>query len=151
MAKKTTHIVPEKIHLKHIEELYADIGKLVDNLPPSSSIDTKIAHKSAYNVSENLFLLGLKAVFKAVDVEDKPECSFRVNFHFEVDNLDKMFTYNEEDLPVFQELFVATLAGISYSTFRGMIYQKTIDSLWNGLTLPVLNPARLLQSWIENE
>ncbi|MGB5819830.1 MAG: hypothetical protein WBG90_10130 [Saonia sp.] len=151
MAKKTHHIDPEKIHLKHIEELYTDIGELEENLIPITSFDTKIAHKSAYNVSDNLFLLGLKAVFKAVDIEDQPECIFRVNFHFEVDNLDKMFTYNEEDIPIFQELFVATLAGISYSTFRGMIYEKTINSLWNGITLPVINPVRLLQSWIENE
>jgi len=151
MAKKVNHIDPEKIHLKHIVELYADIGELVENLTPISLFGTKIAHKHAFNVSENLFLLGLKAVFKAVEIEDEPECSFRVNFHFEVDNLDDMFTYNDEDVPVFQEVFVATLAGISYSTFRGMIYEKTRDTLWNGLTLPVINPSILLKSWIENE
>ncbi|MCK0137179.1 hypothetical protein [Arenibacter sp. S6351L] len=151
MTKKTHHIDPSKIHLKHIEELYADIGELIGNQTPVSSFDTKIAHKSAFNVSENLFLLGLKVVFKAIEIQDQPECSFRVNFHFQVDNLDKMFTYNEEDTPVFQENFVATLAGISYSTFRGMIYEKTNKTLWNGLLLPVIKPSILLQSWIENE
>lgn len=151
MAKKAHNIDPNKIHLKHIEELYADIGELVGNHTPVAEFDTKIAHKHAFNVSENLFLLGLKAVFKAIEIEDEPECSFRVNFHFKVDNLGDMFTYNDEDVPVFQELFVATLAGISYSTFRGMIYEKTINTLWNGLTLPVINPSILLKGWIEDE
>lgn len=151
MGKNTQHINPDKIHLKHIEELYADIGALDENSLPISEFDTKIAHKHAFNVSENLFLLGLKAVFKAVEIDGEPECSFRVNFHFKVDNLEDMFTYNEEDVPIFHELFVATLAGISYSTFRGMIYEKTTNTLWNGITLPVINPSLLLKSWIENE
>ncbi|WP_424001203.1 hypothetical protein [Maribacter sp. IgM3_T14_3] len=151
MTKKAHNIDPTQIHLKHIEELYTDIGKLVDNLNPVSKLDTKVAHKHAFNISDNLFLLGLKAVFKAVEIDGEPECIFRVNFHFEVDNLDDMYTHNEEDIPVFQELFVATLAGISYSTLRGIIYEKTINTFWNGITLPVINPAILLKGWIEDE
>ena len=62
-----------------------------------------------------------------------------------------MYTLNEEDIPVFKELFVATLAGISYSTLRGIIFEKTSDTPWGGLTLPVINPKLLLESWIENK
>lgn len=150
MAEKKHYIDPAKIHLKRIEELYTDIAILPDNFQ-FSSLDTKIAHKSAYNISQNRFLLGLKVVFKAVDTENQPDCSFRVNFHFEIENIEEMFNYNENDIPEFKEVFVATLAGISYSTLRGMIYEKTINSPWNGILLPVINPTKLLSSWIENE
>ena len=150
MAKQKRHIDPEKIHLRHIEVLFADIGEVEDSIA-IANIEGQVAHTSAYNISENLFMMGLQSVVKTVGLDTPLECKFRVDFHFEVDNLEEMFEYNEEDFPIFEELFVATLAGIAYSTFRGIIFEKTSGTPWNEIILPVLNPATILNSWIESE
>jgi hypothetical protein len=62
-----------------------------------------------------------------------------------------MYELEENEKPVFKELFAATLAGISYSTLRGIVFEKTKDSNWGALILPVVDPTILLKSWIEKD
>ncbi|WP_282160925.1 hypothetical protein [Ulvibacterium marinum] len=150
MTKQKINIDPAKIHLKLIEEVYSKIEE-IDEADQQSEFDTNLAHKSAYNISANGFLLGLKVEFKTSGKDKTKSCQFRYNFHFIIDNLEEMYHLNEDDLPVFQTLFVATLSGISYSTLRGIIFEKTLKTNWNGLTLPVVDPSLLLNSWIEKD
>ena len=62
-----------------------------------------------------------------------------------------MYELGEDDKPIFSKQFVATLAGISYSTLRGIIFEKLLNSSWGSVTLPVINPNNILESWIELE
>ncbi|MEC3965590.1 hypothetical protein [Flagellimonas halotolerans] len=150
MSKKKQHIDPSKIHIKHIEELFSEIDEL-DSSNDNKKIEIKVAHNSAYDVSQNGFLLGLQIVFESHEENNISECKFRYNFYFEVDNLSEMYSLNEDDFPVFQKLFVATLSGISYSTLRGIIMEKTSNTPWGTLILPVIDPSKILESWISQE
>ncbi|MEE1964602.1 hypothetical protein V1387_18080 [Allomuricauda taeanensis] len=150
MSKQKQHIDPSKIHIKHIEELFSEIDEL-DSSNDNKKIEIKVAHNSAYDVSQNGFLLGLQIVFESHEENNISECKFRYNFYFEVDNLSEMYSLNEDDLPVFQKLFVATLSGISYSTLRGVIMEKTSNTPWGTLILPVIDPSKILESWISQE
>lgn len=150
MSKKKQHIDPSKIHIKHIEELFSEIDEL-DSSNDNKKIEIKVAHNSAYDVSQNGFLLGLQIVFESHEENNISECKFRYNFYFEVDNLSEMYSLNEDDFPVFQTLFVATLSGISYSTLRGIIMEKTSNTPWGTLILPVIDPSKILESWISQE
>lgn len=150
MSKQKQHIDPSKIHIKHIEELFSEIDEL-DSSNDNKKIEIKVAHNSAYDVSQNGFLLGLQIVFESHEENNISECKFRYNFYFEVDNLSEMYSLNEDDLPVFQKLFVATLSGISYSTLRGIIMEKTSNTPWGTLILPVIDPSKILESWISQE
>ena len=150
MAKKEqNHIDPEKIHLLRIEPLEISISDLKKSFSLEESIDMKIAHISAHNIDENGFLMRLDVKLTLEDRKPKQTASFRYNFHFIVDNLKQMYSLQKNGEPVFSNLFASTLAGISYSTLRGVIFEKLLNSSWGAITIPVINPANILASWID--
>ena len=51
---------------------------------------------------------------------------------------------NKEDYTIDSQLG-ATIAGISYSTARGIVLERTNGTYFNGVILPVLNPRELLE------
>tara|TARA_R110002126_G_scaffold64790_3_gene165784 strand:- start:940 stop:1398 length:459 start_codon:yes stop_codon:yes gene_type:complete len=152
MAKKEQNpINPKKIHLLQIEPLEIAISELKESFNQKESIEMKIAHISAHNLDEKGFLLGLDIILTLSDRLPIKTARFRYNFHFIIDNLLKMYELGEDDKPIFSKQFVATLAGISYSTLRGIIYEKLLNSSWGSVTVPVINPNNILESWIELE
>lgn len=156
MTDKKLHIDPSKIHLNYIEEILTSIDDSNNAVESNPSMAIDVAHNVGHIVKENKFLFGLKLVFRTTSnnskIEDSNlECKFRYNFHFIVDNLDEMYETDEKDNPVFKKTFVATLAGISYSTLRGIIFEKTSNSSFTSLILPVIDPSLLLESWISQE
>ncbi|MDA9262729.1 hypothetical protein N9P64_01330 [bacterium] len=151
MNENNNHIDPEKIHLEYIENVSVTMEEFELENQSNFSIATKIAHISGHNIEENKYLLGLKVVFSTTNLSKNLESKFRYNFHFSIDNLNEMYKLNKEGNPVFKKLFVATLAGISYSTLRGIIFEKTSNTNWKTLILPVINPSLILDSWIEKE
>jgi len=148
MSENKLHIDPNQIHLNYIEE----VSVTIDNTEPIKdskvTLSTNIAHISAHNLDKNQFLFGLHLVFNTNNLDVIHECNFRYNFHFIIDNLKEMYEIDKDKEPVFKEIFAATLAGISYSTLRGIVFEKTKDSNWGTIILPVVNPAILLESWI---
>tara|TARA_R110000868_G_C10941816_1_gene767144 strand:+ start:1494 stop:1952 length:459 start_codon:yes stop_codon:yes gene_type:complete len=152
MAKKEqNHIDPEKIHLLQIEPIEVLISDLEVPFNQEEIIDMKIAHKSAHNIEDKGFLLGLDVILTLTDRKPEREARFRYNFHFAVENMEKMYSFKEEGKPTFSRQFVATLAGISYSTLRGIIFEKLFHSSWGSVTVPVINPNKILESWIQSE
>jgi hypothetical protein len=152
MAKKEQNpIDPDKIHLLRIEPIEASISDLKEPFNQEESIDMKIAHISAHNLDENGFLLGLDVILTLTDRKPEKTARFRYNFHFAIDNLKQMYSFKEEGEPTFSRQFAATLAGISYSTLRGIIFEKLFNSSWGSVTVPVINPNKILESWIELE
>lgn len=156
MSDKKINIDPGKIHLNYIEEISVSIDNSIDlaELKPSLTID--VAHTTGHIIKENKFLFGLKLVFSTSNNNPKKEdlnceCKFRYNFHYIIDNLSEMFEINEDGNPVFKKAFVATIAGISYSTLRGIIFEKTSNSNWTSLVIPVIDPSLLLDSWISQD
>jgi len=149
MSKKVLNIDPKQIRLVFIEEVSVNINDtdMTENEVPS--LETNIAHLTAYNLEEKKFLFGLELLF--TNKSNNSECKFRFNFHFIIDNLEEMYNLSEDGLPVFQKLFVSTISGISYSTLRGIVFEKTRESNWNSIVLPVINPTNLLDSWIQQE
>jgi hypothetical protein len=151
MTKKVLNIDPEQIHLVFIEEVSVNISDTDMTENKVTSLETNIAHLTAYNLDEKKFLFGLELLFTNNNESNNSECKFRFNFHFIIDNLEEMYNLNEDGLPVFQKLFVGTLSGISYSTLRGIVFEKTRKSNWDSIVLPVINPTNLLDSWIDQE
>ena len=150
MANSKLNIEPEKIHLEFIEEISVGISEsnFDDNSP--TKISTSIAHISGHKIDEKKFFFGLKLVLLVPDSESI-RCHFRYNFYYIIDNLEDMFIENDENEPIFQKIFVATIAGISYSTLRGIIYEKLRNTDWGNLIIPVINPSTILDSWIKKE
>ena len=151
MTKKVLNIDPKKIRLVYIEEVSVNINDTDMAENKVTSFETNMAHLTAYNLEDKKFLFGLELLLTKNNESNNSECKFRYNFHFIIDNLEEMYNINNEGLPVFQKLFVGTLSGISYSTLRGIVFEKTRKSNWDSIILPVINPTNLLDSWIEQE
>ncbi|WP_291867938.1 hypothetical protein [Maribacter sp.] len=152
MAKKEqNHIDPEKIHLLQIEPLEVSITDLNEPFKNDEPIDMRIAHISAHKLEDKAFLLGLDLILALTDRESESIARFRYDFHFVVDNLEQMYSIKEDGEPTFKKIFGATLAGISYSTLRGIIFEKLLNSSWGSTTIPVINPNKILENWIELE
>ena len=151
MTKKVLNIDPKKIRLVFIEEVSVNINDTDMAENKVTSFETNMAHLTAYNLEDKKFLFGLELLLTKNNESNNSECKFRYNFHFIIDNLEEMYNINNEGLPVFQKLFVGTLSGISYSTLRGIVFEKTRKSNWDSIILPVINPTNLLDSWIKQE
>ena len=152
MAKKEQNpIDPEKIHLLQIEPMEISISEVKEPFKLEESVDMKLAHISAHNLADNRFLLGLDIILTLEDRKPEKSARFRYDFHFAIDNLEQMLSFDKQNEPTFSRQFVATLAGISYSTIRGIMFEKLSSSSWGSIIVPVINPDKILESWIEIE
>lgn len=152
MAKKEQNLIdPEKIHLLQIEPMEIFIPVIKESFKQEESVDMKIAHISAHDLDDNRFLLGLDIILTLADRKLERTARFRYDFHFAIDNLEQMHSLDDQNEPIFDRQFVATLAGISYSTLRGIISEKLSISSWGSIIVPVINPDKILESWIDLE
>ncbi|WP_299431142.1 hypothetical protein [uncultured Maribacter sp.] len=151
VKKEQNHINPEKIHLLQIEPIEVSISDLKEPFNNEEAIDMKIAHVSAHNLDEKGFLFGLDLILTLTDRETQNTARFRYNFHYTIDNLEDMYIIKKGGKPTFAKIFGATLAGISYSTLRGIIFEILLNSSWGSITIPVINPTNILENWIESE
>jgi hypothetical protein len=69
---------------------------------------------------------------------------FSIEFVIRVDNLDEFIEQGENDTLLINGELGASLMGIVYSTARGIILEKTVNTPLNGVILPVINPSNLL-------
>lgn len=71
---------------------------------------------------------------------------FCIEFVIRVDNLEEFIEQGENDTLLINGELGASLMGIVYSTARGIILEKTVNTPLNGVILPVINPATLLKN-----
>lgn len=105
-----------------------------------------------YNQSLNLDTNGLRARLflrlKAVNDKNEDlglEAEYGVEFHFMVDNLNDFVEKQENEVIKLRGALSATLAGISYSSARGIVWEKLSGTAFSHIVLPVINPSELLQ------
>lgn len=150
MTKKSKHIIdPSKIHLNQIEPLKSAIKEIKKKIVADEAIDFKIGHINAHHLEEKRFLMGLELVLTLNERKSVEQAIFRYNFHFMIENLEEMYKLDEQGKPIFQKVFGATLAGISYSTLRGIVFEKLLNSSWGSITLPIIDPNSILETWID--
>ncbi|UII19275.1 hypothetical protein [Fulvivirga ligni] len=144
-------VEPEKIHLLGIRVLKsvfeADVS-LIDSPQPIEKFNAGYRSESGFNLKENyqLFRLFIKIQGLDDDKSVKIRAEYHIEFHFSIDNLSDFVTHekNGDGFSV-SSMLGATIAGISYSTARGMILDRTQTTDFNGVLLPVINPQKLLE------
>lgn len=85
-----------------------------------------------------------------VDAKNVPtgtRASFTNEFVFKIDNLEELVMFNEgmKTAQIDIELGIA-MAGMAYSTMRGIIHMRTQGTVLNGIILPVVKPINLLST-----
>ena len=71
---------------------------------------------------------------------------FVLDFIFTVDNLAELLLPGEGQAePVAHPELVLTLAGVAYSTARGILWTRLAGTALDGITLPIIHPGELFQ------
>ena len=118
---------------------YTDISKKIKKSIQDNTI-MKVNYGMNTNIKKNTveFLLGFFINDKILKNE---LCKIEVGFIFNIVDLEK-FIINDKFI---SNQIPIQLASISYSTFRGMVYEKLSGTSLNGLPpMPIINPINLL-------
>lgn len=70
---------------------------------------------------------------------------YELGYRFKVVNL-KQLTQKINGQDAVDGQLLATIAGIAYSTTRGIVMERTAGTFFNGVILPVLDPKQLTQN-----
>lgn len=148
----TPKVEPDKIHLQKIRILKADF-KVDEDLMDTESgvVHFKVDLKSepGFNLPDQMMRFRLNVRLTGYDEESEPvgvTGEYCIDFIYMIENLEDFISMEEdgENFGVDEDLG-ATIAGISYSTARGIILDRTQHTDFNGAILPVINPYELLE------
>lgn len=71
---------------------------------------------------------------------------FELNFTFTVDNLPELLVAPDQPDSLLHPQLVLMLLSVAYSTARGILWTRLAGTPLEGITLPLINPAQLLQA-----
>lgn len=145
-------VIPEKIHLAGIRILKSHFEvdfDAVDSPTNIQKIKTGLKSASHFNLEDSYQSFRLFVKIQGYDEKEEKVSvrgEYQIDFHFYIDNLKDFITVENDSnrFSVGSELG-ATIAGISYSTSRGIILDRTQTTDFNGVILPVINPYKLLE------
>lgn len=140
-------INPEKLHLFHINIIESSIKDLPNKGKVPFSIN--VAHKTMHNLKDERVKIGLLIDLQTNSSEtNNANAHFNIDFHFQIEELKNYFELNEKNEPIFAGLLIATLLGVSFSTARGVIYERLSNTNMQGIILPVVSPQKMLSQQI---
>lgn len=133
-------IIPEDINLFHIDILEQQIGQ------PKVKLYIDVAHTVMHNLKEEKVKLNLKINLETCKGDNKkcPFAHFDIDFHYHIKNLENFYTLNDKQQATFNALLIVTLLGISFSTARGIIYEKLTANSIKNIILPIVSPQKML-------
>jgi len=138
-------IIPENYNLFHINIVESSIVSTPDNQNINYTID--VGHTVMHDIETKRVKIGILTNIKGIKDNEKVNAKafFNIDFHFEVYDLEKFYKDSGKGNIVFDGTFIAVLLGISYSTARGLIYERLNDTSLEGVILPIVSPQKLLQ------
>ena len=143
---KEAPIVAEEIELFHIDILRSEIKE--GSKAPDPTYDIEVAHKTSHNLKDERIKIKLLIhLFNHPEETRKNEASFEIDFHYRVQNLKNFYSLEEEsNTPIFSANLIATILGISFSTARGLLFERLANTNFQGVILPVVSPKKMLET-----
>ena len=150
MSKQKVKIIPEKIHLVSVNIIKANLEASDDFLDSPQKIgafEFGIANEVAHNFEEGRARFRLYFTLDARDEEENPlgvKVEYGIEFHFLVENFQDFIHEVKKDSTQVDIALGATLFGMAYSTARGIIFERTRGTFFDGIILPVIDPFKFL-------
>ena len=137
-------IVPEEIHLFHIDVIESSIKETGNK--KEEEFELRIAHTIMHNLKDERVKIGLYIDLNKDDSNDSDsnQAHFTIDFHYHIENLSNFYKFNDKNQPIFSSLLITTVLGLSFSTARGIIYERLSNSNFRGVILPVLDAKKIL-------
>ena len=143
-------IEPEKIQVLSIKTLKGSLNAedTVDAASVSGNHSFSFELGIGLNLAENIVGLELMVQIQATSKNGQSlaiTAAYTHEFIFKVENLADFLDQDEEpDEPKLDRIMAGTLAGIAYSTVRGIVFSRTQGTLLNAVILPVIDPKSLI-------
>ena len=138
----------ENLHLSQVEVVEFSLSTRKMEVSERQTTNLEFSHDiySGIDVKHNRIGLGLKLNGKLLlnEEADVPHFFIDLLFHFQYDKLSDCITKDEEGQFALSAAFGEVLASISYSTARGIVFERTLNTVFDGLVLPIVKPSGLL-------
>lgn len=136
-------IDPLKIHLTNIVKVTETISSDCQN-HKVEDLDMDISYQMMHNLQQKKVKLNMQIGFLCKAKPGEQLAVFSYDFFYTIDDLEIHYQL-ANNKPLFDGLFASTLLGMTYSTIRGMLFQKLSDAPLNNIILPVINVPDLLK------
>ncbi len=148
-------IIPEQIHMLKVNlikgNLDSEEGFLANPVEPEG-LEVNISNQFRFDLEEKRVLIRLTVNISGLNADKKPlgiTAAYALDFFFVVDNMTDFITQENKDVKV-ADILGATLLGISISTARGILLERTHGTFFDGFMLPVVDPMKLLREQDSN-
>lgn len=145
----TPVIQTDKIHLTNIVLLKCAVNSTdvyIKHPNQPDKIVMNLGNKPTFDLDHNKCQFGLHITLEGQDASGAAlglDAEFFIDFGFIIENLPDFFIPYKDGFKV-HALLGATLLGISFSTARGIVMERTKGTPLAGFILPVINPSELL-------
>jgi len=142
-------IQPELITILSIKVFKAiqnTSDEYLDNPVKPDGVEIKLGQNTAFNIENKNIRIRLNILLEAMKNETEPiglSGEYGLEFHLHVDNLEQFIVEKDQKMLIDRKLG-GTLSGIIFSTARGIIFERTSSTFFNGVLLPVIDPNLLL-------
>jgi len=150
-------IKPDKIHLVGVNIFKSNLNatqEYLDNPIAVEEINVGYSQESGISVEEKRVRVRLEIQLNGIDNEAKEiglTAEYGIEFQYVVDNIEDFLVDPdtieddlEEETPLISGVLGGTIMGITYSTARGIILERTQGTFFDGVILPVINPNTLI-------
>jgi len=142
---------PTKIVLEGISILRAAIDPSDAYIAaPTQPATSAWTCNTAWNIDHktSTIMFSIRIDLQGVDKKGKEiglKGYYELGFRFKITNL-KDLTQKIKGINAVDGSLLATIAGIAYSTTRGIVMERTAGTFFNGVVLPVIDPKQLLEN-----
>lgn len=143
-------IHPELITILSIKIFKSNINAtdeyMNDPVKPAGT-EINVGQNTAFNLEKKNIRIRLIVKLEAKKNETESlglTGEYVLEFHFHVDDLEQ-FIIEKDDKKYIDGKLGGTLSVIVYSTARGIIYERTAATAFEGVVLPVIDPNLLLE------
>lgn len=143
-------IIPDLIHLFQVKVYKIAISptpEYFENPTPPGNFKVSYSQSSAFNFELKNIRIRLEVILDGLDDKDQSigiQGDFGIEFHFHIDNLE-IFIEETDGIKKISGILGSTLISIAFSTARGIILERTQNTLLNGIILPIIDPKELIK------
>lgn len=150
-TKAPSVVKPDLIHLEGIRILKAHFeisAERTEERVHVDKFDIGLKSESGFNLDKKYLQFRLYVKIKGTNEQGENlgvDGEYVFEFAYFIENLMEFVTFHDDKKNFKVEAILgATIAGISYSTSRGVILERTQATDFGGVLLPVVNPNILL-------
>jgi hypothetical protein len=142
-------IQPELISIlsvKVFKAIQTSTDEYLNNPVIPNGVEISIGQNTALNIEKKNIRIRLNVQLEAKKNEAQPiglSGEYGLEFHIHVENLEQ-FLVEKDGKTLIDKKLGGTLSGIVFSTARGIIFERTSSTFFNGVLLPVIDPNLLL-------